>query len=138
MIELTYTLDEIEKVGQRLLAEAKSKIICFHGEMGTGKTTLIKAMVKTLGITDVANSPTFGIVNEYYNQEDELIAYHFDFYRLDNEIEALDFGFEDYLNQNVWVFIEWPNKVKSFLPSEKIDVYLKVLKENTRKIMIIP
>lgn len=131
---MRYTENEILKIAQEIIEKAKSKTLCFYGEMGSGKTTLIKALVKTLDGIDAANSPTFGIVNEYHYANEEILGYHFDFYRLNDEIEALDLGFEDYLNQDVWVFIEWPEKISSFLPENTTDISVKVLDTTTREI----
>ena len=92
--------------------------------MGVGKTTLISALVKALGGTVEASSPTFSIVNEYQVTND--IVYHFDMYRLNNAEEALDIGIEDYLYANRWVFIEWPDKIDVLLP----DLSVKSLHKN--------
>ena len=104
--------------------------------MGAGKTTLTKALVKELGGSDDGSSPTFGIVNEYHLKSGGLLGYHFDFYRLNDEIEALDLGFEDYLNQDVWIFIEWPEKIPSFLPEDTMDIHIKILDHKTRALLI--
>ncbi|NNE78107.1 MAG: tRNA (adenosine(37)-N6)-threonylcarbamoyltransferase complex ATPase subunit type 1 TsaE, partial [Pricia sp.] len=82
------------------------------------------------------SSPTFGIVNEYHTSEGDLLAYHFDFYRLNDETEALDLGFEDYLNQKAWVLIEWPEKIASLLPKKVTEMHIEVINPNTRKITI--
>ena len=86
--------------------------------MGVGKTTLIKEIIKVLGATDSGSSPTFGLVNEYADETGELIAYHFDFYRIEDESEALDIGFEDYLASGKWILIEWPERIPSLLPTD--------------------
>jgi tRNA threonylcarbamoyladenosine biosynthesis protein TsaE len=133
-MESTYQLHEIEAVASKIIKEAYSKTICFYGPMGAGKTTLIKAIVKKLDGDGNVSSPTFGIVNEYHTNSDELLGYHFDFYRLENENEVLDLGFEDYLNQNVWIFIEWPEKVNSFLPDECFNLKIDIKDTTTRTI----
>ncbi|MCL4119995.1 UNVERIFIED_CONTAM: hypothetical protein GTU68_001380 [Idotea baltica] len=102
--------------------------------MGAGKTTLIKALVEELGGGTVANSPTFGIVNEYHKVDGELLGYHFDFYRLKDETEALDMGFEDYLAQDVWIFIEWPEKIQSFLPENASNITIDIIDPVTRRL----
>lgn len=130
----TFQLNEIRDVAKEVVRTAPGKVLCFYGDMGVGKTTLVKAMVKELGAVDEANSPTFGLVNEYRGENDRLIAHHFDFYRLNDETEALDMGFEDYLAQDGWVFIEWPEKIKSFIPSDAVGVFLHFVDENTRSI----
>ncbi len=131
---MTYQEADIANVAKELIAEVNSKILCFYGEMGAGKTTLIKALVNELDGSDTASSPTFGIVNEYHTTSGELLGFHFDFYRINDENEALDLGFEDYLNQNVWVFIEWPEKIPSFVPENCTSIYIESLNEYTRKI----
>ncbi len=135
-MEVTFKESQIQEVARQLIAHTKSKVLCFYGDMGAGKTTLIKGLVKQLGGEDNANSPTFGIVNEYQSEAGALLAYHFDFYRLNDETEALDLGLEDYLNQNVWVFIEWPEKIKSFLPEDATNIFLGVLDPETRNLKV--
>ncbi len=134
MRKIIYNISKIPDVSQRLLREAATNILCFNGSMGTGKTTLIKAMLLHLGAEDAGNSPTFGIVNEYHLPNGTVLAYHFDFYRLQDELEALDLGLEDYLSQDQWLFIEWPEKIPSLLPEAVTNIYLEVIDENTRAI----
>lgn len=106
-MELLYTLEDIDKVAARVLAFAKTKIIVLDAPMGSGKTTLITAMCKQLGVTDPISSPTFSIVNEYQGITSTVL--HFDLYRLKDRSELLDIGFEDYLyRRNAYIFIEWP------------------------------
>ncbi|MEN9918489.1 MAG: tRNA ((37)-N6)-threonylcarbamoyltransferase complex ATPase subunit type 1 TsaE [Bacteroidota bacterium] len=108
-------------------------VFAFHGEMGAGKTTFIKAICETLGVEDVINSPTFAIVNEYRSQSGELI-YHFDFYRIKNEEEAFDFGYEDYFFSGSLCFVEWPERVESLLPTDTIHVYITETNEGIRTV----
>ncbi len=136
MQKIIYTIEELHKVSKEILGNVSSKTLCFYGEMGAGKTTLIKALVRSLGGGDQANSPTYGIVNEYQNQKGELLGYHFDFYRLENEGEALDLGLEDYFSQDPWIFIEWPEKIGDLLPSNYTRISLEILDPVTRKIEI--
>ncbi len=136
MQKIIYTIEQLDKVSKEILGNVSSKTLCFYGEMGAGKTTLIKALVRSLGGGDQANSPTYGIVNEYQNQKGELLGYHFDFYRLENEGEALDLGLEDYFSQDTWVFIEWPEKIGDLLPANYVRISLAILDPVTRKIEI--
>ena len=131
---MTYTLDNIQEAAKSIIGKNNSKILCLYGEMGAGKTTLTKALVQELGGTDEVNSPTFGFVNEYHLKSGKVLGYHFDFYRLNDETEALDLGFEDYLNQDVWIFIEWPEKIPSFLPEDAMDLHIKIVDMQTREI----
>jgi tRNA threonylcarbamoyladenosine biosynthesis protein TsaE len=133
---MIYTINEIQRVAISIIENAESKVVCFYGEMGAGKTTLIKALVKELSGADNASSPTFGIVNEYHVESGEVLGYHFDFYRLGDETEALDLGFEDYVNQDVWIFIEWPEKIPSFLPQDVTEVHLKIFDSETRELLL--
>ncbi|MDX1313990.1 MAG: tRNA (adenosine(37)-N6)-threonylcarbamoyltransferase complex ATPase subunit type 1 TsaE [Eudoraea sp.] len=124
MSNIIYNLSQIENVVDYILLNTGSKLLCFHGDLGAGKTTLIKALVKKLGGTDTGSSPTFGLVSEYYNKEGALLAYHLDCYRLETEEEALDFGIEEYLDADCWVFIEWPERIDSLLPECRTEIYL--------------
>ncbi|WP_273566718.1 tRNA (adenosine(37)-N6)-threonylcarbamoyltransferase complex ATPase subunit type 1 TsaE [Maribacter halichondriae] len=131
---IQYNQTEIAIAVKQLLEKSTTKILCFYGQMGAGKTTLIKTMVQELGGQGSANSPTFGIVNEYHFEDGSLLGYHFDFYRLNDETEALDFGLEDYLAQDCWIFMEWPEKIESFLPEKRTDIQIKILDPQTRQI----
>jgi len=101
--------------------------------MGVGKTTLIKELIKQLGSLDNVSSPTFSLVNEYDSRKGEKI-YHFDFYRIKSEEEALDMGIEDYLYSDIWCFIEWPEKVKNLLPLNAVEIHLTLNEDGTRNI----
>jgi len=116
------TLSNLDDAAKQLLVEgAKQTVWLLHGEMGSGKTTLVKQLVKEIGIKSLVTSPTFSIVNEY-SKIDGGVVYHFDMYRLKNDVEALDLGFEEYLNSGNVCFIEWPEKVFSLLPNEYFEV----------------
>jgi len=134
MKKIVYTEKQITEVAAQLVKEVPSKILCLHGDMGAGKTTLIKALVKQLGAIDEASSPTFGIVNVYHSIDETILAYHFDFYRLADEHEALDLGIEDYFNSEAWLFMEWPEKIEALLPEERVDIFIEILRPNTRRI----
>ncbi|WP_297517186.1 tRNA (adenosine(37)-N6)-threonylcarbamoyltransferase complex ATPase subunit type 1 TsaE [Flavobacterium sp.] len=134
-MEILFSLDEIALVAQKILCENPSKVIVFNGSMGAGKTTLIKVLSQSLGVTDATSSPTFALVNEYENQQGEKI-YHFDMYRLKSEMEALDFGIEDYLYSGHWCFIEWAEKIPNLLPEQHARIDLSVLPDGKRKLTL--
>ena len=131
-----YSLSELPVIAKKIIEAATTKIILFNGEMGAGKTTLIKEVVKQLGVNDVANSPTFSLVNEYLT-DDNITIYHFDFYRIKDEDEAYDIGVEEYFDSNTWCFIEWGNKVENLLPLDFTSINIDVVNENLRTIEII-
>ncbi len=131
---MIYTLDEIEQVAEKIIREAQHKVVLFYGQMGAGKTTLIKCLCEKLGVKDVSNSPTFSLVNEYQDAEHKPI-YHFDFYRIEDEEEAYDIGFEDYLYSGNWCFIEWAENVENLLPVEHVKLTITLL-DDKRKIEI--
>ena len=119
-------LTELPHAATGLLEHFKNKkVFAFYGEMGAGKTTFIKEICKTLGVIDTTSSPTFSIINEYKTKNDEKV-FHFDFYRLKDESEAYDLGYEDYLYSNNYCFIEWPEKIANLLPEDIIKVTITV------------
>ncbi len=118
MIKLSYELEEIGFAAKKLIELAgNEKIWVFKGEMGAGKTTLIKALAKSFEIVDQVSSPSFGIVNHYSNNEG-LEFYHFDFYRIDDPLEALDIGIEEYFYSEKYCWLEWAERIGSFLPDQ--------------------
>lgn len=130
-----YQENELVKAAQFLQAHLQSqKILLFYGEMGAGKTTLIKAFCAALSVKDVVSSPTFSIVNEYHYPAG--IIYHFDFYRLKNQIEALDLGLEEYLYSGDYCLIEWPEKIPDFLPENCLKISLEVQPDQHRKLTV--
>lgn len=133
-MEIVYTLVDIDLVAQRLLAYLTERVIVFRGEMGAGKTTLIKALVKAMGSSDTVSSPTFALVNPYMSEEGTI--YHFDFYRIKKEEEAFDIGFEEYLYSGDWCFIEWAERVPSYLPEKYIAIDIEVIDANTRRLKL--
>lgn len=133
----TYSISELPEIASMILEAATSKTLLFYGSMGVGKTTLIKELAKQLGVTDYLSSPTFSLVNEYETEANEML-YHFDFYRLKNEEEALDIGFEEYLSTNSWVLIEWPDKIVGLLPQNAVKLQLTKNQDSTRTIAIEP
>lgn len=100
-----------------------SRSFAFHGEMGAGKTTFIKAICSALGVKDGMSSPTFSLVNEYITQSGETI-FHFDFYRIENENDAYQAGLHEYFDTGNYCFVEWPEKVPSILPTGTVHVHM--------------
>lgn len=113
---------------------ANSRIFLFYGDMGAGKTTLIKALCESLGTTEPVTSPTFSIVNEYEGAAERI--YHFDFYRLKTETEALDMGYEEYFYSGAYCFIEWPEKIPNLLPDHYVGIKITVKNDDLREINI--
>ena len=126
----TYMLTDLPQIADQIVLNATSKVIVFYGEMGVGKTTLIKEIAKRIGVDEIINSPTFSIVNEYTLENDKL--FHFDCYRLASEEEALDIGIEDYLFSSHWNLIEWPEKIENLLPETKMILDLSKNKNGSR------
>ena len=131
----TYSISELNNIAKKIIAHTKSKTILFYGEMGAGKTTLIKEICKELGIEDVAHSPTFSLVNEYHTSKNEIV-YHFDFYRIEDGTEAYDIGIEDYFYSDAWCLIEWPQNIENLLPLESTEIHISVLENGFRNIQL--
>lgn len=112
-----------------------NNIIAFYGNMGAGKTTLIKALCNELGVINNVTSPTFSLVNEYFTKNNESV-YHFDFYRINNLSEIYDFGYEEYFYSGNKCLIEWPELIKDLLPEDALNITIKVLDDNKREVSI--
>ncbi len=111
-------------VGQKILAVCKNrKIFGISGELGAGKTTLVKAFCELLNVQDAVKSPTFSLVNEYQSSAEKV--FHFDFYRIRRIEEAYDLGFEEYLDSGAWCFIEWPEEVEALIPPEAVHLRIQ-------------
>jgi tRNA threonylcarbamoyladenosine biosynthesis protein TsaE len=132
-MNINFSLDQLEEVAQQILNQNPNKVILFHGEMGVGKTTLIKQLCKSLGVTGATSSPTFSLVNEYQTTNDQTV-YHFDFYRLNKEEEALDMGVDDYLYSGNWCFIEWAEKIPNLLPENHSVITIELLSDGKRSL----
>ena len=135
-MKIAFSLDEIQEVAQKIMAFQPHKVLLFEGDMGMGKTTLINTLCKKMGVEGVTSSPTFSIVNEYQTSDNQTI-YHFDFYRLKQETEALDFGVEDYLYSGNWCFIEWAEKISSLIPIEHSIVKFSLLPDGRSELEIL-
>ena len=127
-------LSDLSVVAKSLLNEIEKgrKIIAFNGEMGAGKTTLIKELCLAAGVEEKTSSPTFSIVNEYHRKNKEKI-FHFDFYRIKNLQEAFDMGYEEYFYSGSVCLIEWPEKIMPLLPPNTLKVNI-VISNNSRHI----
>ncbi|MFD2528431.1 tRNA (adenosine(37)-N6)-threonylcarbamoyltransferase complex ATPase subunit type 1 TsaE [Polaribacter marinaquae] len=130
-----YSLDNLPEIATELIKVAAHKTLLFYGEMGAGKTTLIKQICKVLSVEDNISSPTFSLVNEYETFSGEKV-FHFDFYRIEDENEALDMGIEDYLYNNTWCLIEWPQNVENLLPLDAVEIHLSILENGQRNIQL--
>jgi len=128
-----YSLDNLSEIASEIIASAENKTLLFFGEMGVGKTTLIKEICKILGVKDSISSPTFSLVNEYETSKKEKV-FHFDFYRITDEEEALDMGIEEYFDNNDWCLIEWPKNIKNLLPLNAVEIHLSTLNDGKRNI----
>ena len=129
-------VEQLNSIAKQILDYTSThKKFAFYGEMGVGKTTLIKALSLQLGVTDVVSSPTFSIVNEYQADESTKI-YHFDFYRIEDEREAYDMGYEEYFFSNAYCFIEWPEKIPNLIEEDMVQIKMSV-EGNKRRIEVI-
>jgi tRNA threonylcarbamoyladenosine biosynthesis protein TsaE len=134
-MEIVFSIQEIQEVAQKVLSVLPTKVIVFKGSMGVGKTTLIKALSKQLGVNTPTSSPTFSLVNEYKTESGALI-YHFDLYRLKNETEAVDIGIEEYLYSGNWCFIEWAEKITELLPEKYSQINISIIEDNERHLYL--
>ena len=129
------SIDETDSAAKKFVDEmGNNRVLAFYGKMGAGKTTFIKAVCENLGVEDVINSPTFAIVNEYVDGNDEPI-YHFDFYRIKKEQEVLDIGYEDYVYSGNICFMEWPELIEGLLPADVVKVTIQEEEDGGRTIM---
>lgn len=133
-LNVDYRIDELQTVANQLLKNLKSKTILLYGNMGVGKTTLIKALVKALGSMDDVSSPTYSIVNEYELKDDNI--YHFDLYRIKDLDEAYNFGLEDYLNSTHWLIIEWPELIEDII-TDDFDCVTLTMNDNLTRNLIL-
>ena len=130
-MEVVFSIDELENVAQKIIAQNPNKVILFNGEMGVGKTTLIKKLCSLLGVEGATSSPTFSLVNEYQTTTNQIV-YHFDCYRLKSETEALDMGIDEYLYSGNLCFIEWSEKIESLIPEVHSVVNIKLQADGKR------
>ena len=135
IFEIEYSLENISNAVNQLLEAINygPKIWLFRGQMGAGKTTLVKEIGQQLKIKSIVQSPTFSLVNPYETEAGELI-YHFDLYRLENVYEAIDIGIEEYLDSGYLCFIEWPERAESLWNIPHINIEIIQLTEFSRKL----
>lgn len=127
-------LSELPPVATAIIeACSAARVVCFYGEMGTGKTTLIKEVCRVLGVSENTSSPTFSLVNEYEGENDKI--FHFDFYRIKDEEEAFNMGAEEYFYSGAYCFIEWAEKIPNLLPENSVRVDI-LIDDNSRLITI--
>lgn len=127
------SIDSLDLTARRLIAASRgNKVWLFSGEMGAGKTTLIKSIGKELGVKGSMSSPTFSIINEYHTDNGPL--FHFDFYRLKNEQEAYDIGVNEYFESGNYCFIEWPEKLETLIPESHFKISIQIEGPATRTI----
>ncbi len=126
---------QLPAIASEIIAFApNSRIFLFYGDMGAGKTTLIKSICEYLGTAEPVTSPTFSIVNEYIGANAKI--YHFDFYRLKNQSEALDMGYEEYFYSGEYCFVEWPEKIPDLLPPHCAELRITANADGSREITL--
>ncbi len=131
------TLSDLPDIAKQIIEYCGAhKIWLIRGDMGAGKTTLTKAICEALGVKDNISSPTFSLVHEYLSGENEEI-YHFDFYRVESEMEAVEMGCDEYFYSKNLCLIEWPEKIPSLIPPQNVEISIKLLGENQREIHLI-
>lgn len=130
------SLEEIHAAAQQIIDFGNfDKIWIFKGDLGAGKTTLIREIAGILGVKDRVNSPTFSLVNEYQNSKGEIF-YHFDFYRIEEPEEVLEIGLDEYLDSGWHCWIEWAEKIAAYIPSDFIHVHIEVDEKEGRMITL--
>ncbi|MDR1938244.1 MAG: tRNA (adenosine(37)-N6)-threonylcarbamoyltransferase complex ATPase subunit type 1 TsaE [Tannerellaceae bacterium] len=135
--QLSITGSQPDEAARRFISMTKGgRVFAFHGEMGAGKTTFIKALCEELGVREVVNSPTFAIINEYRSETSGEPVYHFDFYRISRPGEAEALGLADYFDCGALCFIEWPEKIEEWLPEEAVHVFIHENPDGSRTLRI--
>ena len=130
-----HSLEDLPKIAADLLAHLDLNLVLFKAEMGAGKTTLIKQLCRSLGVEDEISSPTFSLVNEYRTADGKSVL-HFDWYRLEDEEEALEIGWDDYLDRGDYLFLEWPEKIRNLIPQQFALITIEVASAERRVIRL--
>ncbi|MTI30962.1 tRNA (adenosine(37)-N6)-threonylcarbamoyltransferase complex ATPase subunit type 1 TsaE [Xanthovirga aplysinae] len=134
---ICHDLEGLKQIAEKIISFAGTeKIWLLEGEMGAGKTTMVKAICDAFEVRDNVHSPTFSLVNEYSNEKEELF-YHFDFYRIKDETEAMDIGCEEYFYSGNFCFIEWSSKIPSLIPEQYLWINIEAQENNSRKIHLV-
>ena len=130
------SINNLNDAAKKILCEFNEQtIFVLQGEMGSGKTTFIKALCHCLGVEETVTSPTFALINEYKTKEGIKI-YHFDFYRIKTQNEAFDFGYEEYFYSGNRCFIEWPEKIENLLPDTFVKIAITINEDQTRSFLV--
>lgn len=130
MTEFTYNIEQIAQVASQVILQLRSNIVLFYGELGAGKTTLIKELLKQLGVKGTISSPTYGLIHEYKGENDPI--YHMDCYRLNSAEEAVNIGIEEYLDSDQLLLIEWPEKIENLIDNNYTVLRVSRNQDNTR------
>jgi tRNA threonylcarbamoyladenosine biosynthesis protein TsaE len=128
------SIKELDQIASEIISFSQFKKILFFGDMGVGKTTIITSLCKYLKVTDQISSPTFSIINEYLTNDNSKVL-HFDMYRLKNKEEVFDLGFEDYIDNDYYCFVEWPEIISEFIPNNYLEI--KILIENKNRVLLL-
>lgn len=132
----TFSEDEIDAIASEVWERIPKGVVTLRGDLGSGKTTLVKAFLRLLGAVDAGSSPTFGLVHTHVNQDGAPLAHHFDLYRVKEPDEVFDLGIEDYMDPGFPVFVEWPDVFWEHLPSDRADLVLEILEDGRRYLRI--
>ncbi|MDT8393589.1 MAG: tRNA (adenosine(37)-N6)-threonylcarbamoyltransferase complex ATPase subunit type 1 TsaE [Bacteroidales bacterium] len=130
------SINELSGIASDILSRVpEPEVFALYGEMGSGKTTLIKELCAVLGVTDTVTSPTFSIINEYISEQNGPV-YHFDVYRIKKVEEVMDIGYENYFYSGHYVFIEWPGLIAELLPEKHVYIKIRELEDGSREIRL--